>query len=193
VYTSKKEPPLLSGETPRNNERAMLTAIPVRPRDSDKGLSMSAASRINFGKMYTVEHNVKVFYFGDVRKNYIPYLIQQWQWVLGCDQKGNNATHRTATSSGGAVPKIDSDNKHPATVTGAVSSTEVTVIGYGTALYPWGTPPEKGQLTMQANDRITVTFLNESWGQGINARTLERGSFPRNYVSMDPLTGGAAS
>lgn len=172
----------------------MLTAIPVRPRGNDKRLRMALASRINFGKMYTVEYNVKVFDFGDVRKSYIPYLVNQWKWVIDCDQKGNNATYTGITTAAASAEDADDsdvdDEDEPQLATvledaETANEAEVTVVGFGTALWPWCLSPEKGQLTMQTDDRITVTYLDANWGQGLNSRTLERGSFPRNYVKLD--------
>jgi hypothetical protein len=165
----------------------MLTAIQVQP--GDKRSPMAPASRINFGKMYTVEYNVKVCDFGDVRRTYIPYLVNQWKWVIDCDQKGNNTAHTAADTSTDAHGSDDDGDETDVTQLATVredaetsNEAEVTVLGYGTAIYPW---TAQGQLTMEANDRITVTYLDENWGQGINFRTRERGSFPRNYVRID--------
>jgi hypothetical protein len=42
---------------------------------------MDPESRVNFGKTYTVEHNVKVYDFGHVDKNYLHRLRSQWKQV----------------------------------------------------------------------------------------------------------------
>ncbi|QDS69656.1 hypothetical protein FKW77_009443 [Venturia effusa] len=195
VYTGKTEPGLLPGEQPQHNERAMLTAIPVRAKNGDKRLQMAAASRLNFGKMYTVEFNVKVFDFGDVRKSYVHQLVAQWKWVMDCDQKGNSATH-TGTPAWGnataeAVEDSDEDNEDNETSqletvpenSGAINEAGLIVVGYGTAQWSWS---EKGQLAMSAGDKINVTsILDDNWGHGQNVRTREEGSFPRKYVLID--------
>jgi len=60
VIHTGREPP-----NPRREEVGMLSpAVRVKPRDRTGKLGVM--SRINFGKVYTVEHNVKVFDFGVV-------------------------------------------------------------------------------------------------------------------------------
>lgn len=58
----------------------MLRPIKVRPRDRRD--RMEPMSRVNFGKIYTVEHNVKVYDFGDVERNDLHRLRSQWKDVL---------------------------------------------------------------------------------------------------------------
>ena len=43
-----------------------------------KGDTLDKMSRIDFSRMYTVEHNVKVYDFGNVHETYIPRLTQNW-------------------------------------------------------------------------------------------------------------------
>ena len=47
----------------------------------NKGI-LDTMSRLNFGKIYTVEHNVKVFDFGQVYKEFGHVLYRQFQEVL---------------------------------------------------------------------------------------------------------------
>ena len=55
---------------------------PIRVTSRLRQEKLDPLSRINFGKIYTVEHNVKVFDFGDVHKDHIPTLRTQWKYVL---------------------------------------------------------------------------------------------------------------
>ncbi|KAF2430749.1 hypothetical protein EJ08DRAFT_566917, partial [Tothia fuscella] len=64
AYTGSKEPSPITAEQPAVNEYGMMPSIRVNPRQKQEKLH--AMSRINFSKMYTVEHNVKVYDFGDV-------------------------------------------------------------------------------------------------------------------------------
>jgi len=74
VFTGKNPPKPLKGE------HGMLQPIKVVPKTrSDK---LQAESRINFGKVYTVEHNCKVYDFGNVHPDYVEHLVTCWRWVL---------------------------------------------------------------------------------------------------------------
>ena len=57
----------------------MLPAIriePARPNDI-----MAPTSRINFGKHYTVEHNLAVYEFGNVRSEFLGQLKANAEYV----------------------------------------------------------------------------------------------------------------
>jgi hypothetical protein len=59
----------------------MLSKDPIRVEPSDAA-ELHRASRINFGKTYTVEHNVKVQKIGKVAKEHLPFLKNYWK--LAC-------------------------------------------------------------------------------------------------------------
>jgi hypothetical protein len=52
---------------------------------------MDPMARVNFGKIYTVEHNVKVYNFGEVHEEYVELLKHQWMSVFSCDARGSTA------------------------------------------------------------------------------------------------------
>jgi hypothetical protein len=59
---SKEEPPAeYRGE---NLDKAPIRVNPKTPRDK-----LEPESRINYAKIYTVEHNVKVWFIGQISKN----------------------------------------------------------------------------------------------------------------------------
>ena len=60
----------------------------IRVRAKRKGDKLDRMSRIDFSRMYTVEHNVKVYDFGDVHKDYLDKLIQHWIRVISRDLVG---------------------------------------------------------------------------------------------------------
>jgi hypothetical protein len=80
IYTSRKAPNPQPNELPVEGENGMLKAIRVEPHSRQEKLD--SLSRINFSKIYTVEHNVKVYDFGDVHKYHIRDLRHQWRDVL---------------------------------------------------------------------------------------------------------------
>jgi hypothetical protein len=86
-YSSRDGPQLSSNELPAAGERPLLSAIQVRPKYKVDKLDTMA--RINYGKMYTIEHNIKVCEFGVVHERFIPLLKSSWSWVLGRDLYGN--------------------------------------------------------------------------------------------------------
>ncbi len=61
VYTSK--PQYIEGED-------RIIKKPVRIELKDPKEKLDPTSRLNYGKIYTVEHNVKVFFIGQVARNH---------------------------------------------------------------------------------------------------------------------------
>lgn len=59
-----------------SGERPMLSPIRVRPRIS--GETMEPMSRLNYGKLYTIEHNLKVEHFGDIHGESLQILMRQF-------------------------------------------------------------------------------------------------------------------
>lgn len=81
IYTGQTAPKPKKNEEPNvaAGERPMLASIRVRPkRKTDK---MDVMSRLNYSKMYTVEHNVKVYDFGTVHEKYLHTLKKQFEWA----------------------------------------------------------------------------------------------------------------
>ena len=74
VYTGPEgsEPPdLLPGEG--------ITKHALRVEPDDSGEKLDQTSRINFGKTYTVEHNVKVLSIGMVAEKHLNLLDHYWR------------------------------------------------------------------------------------------------------------------
>jgi hypothetical protein len=86
IYTGRREPAPQDSEKPSEGEYSMMTSIRVRP--ATKQGKLDPLSRINFGKIYTVEHNVKAFDFGNVDAADIKTLKVQWRYVLKRNMQG---------------------------------------------------------------------------------------------------------
>lgn len=86
IYTGSREPDPLPTESPTEGEWGMLSSIRVKTKS--KGDKLNQFSRVNYGKIYTVEHNVKVYDFGDVHKDYIARLRSQWRYVMDRNLEG---------------------------------------------------------------------------------------------------------
>jgi hypothetical protein len=65
VYTGKKNGPYLL-----HGEEGLMTKDPIRIEMNTPSERLDPLSRLNFAKLYTVEHNVKVSFIGRVAKNY---------------------------------------------------------------------------------------------------------------------------
>lgn len=88
IHTSNKPPKVPIEERPDYGEEPMRSSIRVvRLNKEDR---LDDRSRINYGKMYTVEHNVKVYNLGDVHKDYLQELRESWKSVLDEEYENSN-------------------------------------------------------------------------------------------------------
>jgi hypothetical protein len=62
IYTNDRPPTLVVGEA--NLSKDPIEVIPRTPRDT-----LEFDSRVNYAKVYTVEHNVKVHFVGQIAPN----------------------------------------------------------------------------------------------------------------------------
>jgi hypothetical protein len=90
-------------------ENPMMPEIRVRAKR--KGDKLDKMSRIDFSRMYTVEHNVKVYDFGDVHKDYLDKLIQHWIRVISRDLVGGLYNMPLVKPKGGRGDDDDSAYK----------------------------------------------------------------------------------
>jgi hypothetical protein len=130
AYTTQ-EPSPAGDEMPEAGEYGMMSSIRVKARSRQEKLHKM--SRINFAKMYTVEHNVKVYDFGDVHEDYIKRLKEQWKYVLLHEGQGHPSEQVAAqpvapTQSSSAT----SAYAHPVA---SVSPYTVTTNHYGSQSY----------------------------------------------------------
>jgi hypothetical protein len=75
IYSGSKPPPLLAGE-----EGICKQALRV---ETSKGESLDMASRINFGKPYAVEHNVKLAEIGMISQDAVHLLADYFMDAMG--------------------------------------------------------------------------------------------------------------
>jgi hypothetical protein len=119
IYTGRNAP-LSTEEMPADGEYGMMASIQVRARSS--GERMYPSARINFAKLYTVEHNIKVYDFGDVRERDISRLIAQWDYVMSANlagitprdpTEGDIAEHGVLGQFAGVGSKTSDDSASP--------------------------------------------------------------------------------
>jgi hypothetical protein len=65
VYSSRRDGPYIS-----DREEGLMTKKPIRIEIKDPAHKLDPWSRLNYAKVYTVEHNVKVLFIGKVADNY---------------------------------------------------------------------------------------------------------------------------
>lgn len=75
VYSGDKPPPRLDGES---NE---LLKPPIKIEMRSSRHKLDRRSRLNLSNVYTVEHNIKVCFIGEVHKNYIGRLLRSYNLV----------------------------------------------------------------------------------------------------------------
>ncbi|KAH8745335.1 hypothetical protein F5882DRAFT_235302, partial [Hyaloscypha sp. PMI_1271] len=61
VYSSRRDGPYIS-----DREEGLMTKKPIRIEIKDPAHKLDPLSRLNYAKVYTVEHNVKVLFIGKV-------------------------------------------------------------------------------------------------------------------------------
>ncbi|GAB7326379.1 hypothetical protein MBLNU13_g10410t2 [Cladosporium sp. NU13] len=94
VFTGKSAPVT-------QNERGMQPkAIRVNP--DDKGAVLDPKSRLNYGKVYNIEHNVKVKNFGSLSPEYLTALLEQFTAVF---------TSKIRMAAGPAPATLNRDNR----------------------------------------------------------------------------------
>lgn len=77
-----------SGEKPPSpspDEEGMLYPIRIKRKDWHRDAPLDRTSRINYGKTYILEHNIKAYDYGNVHKDYLQLFIQNWWYVLQND------------------------------------------------------------------------------------------------------------
>ncbi|QDS69658.1 hypothetical protein FKW77_009452 [Venturia effusa] len=206
IYTGK-EPAPNENELPGPGEPAMLQSIRVV---SNKRIDiMDPMSRVDFSKIYTVEHNVKVYDFGWVHKDSRNMLRHQFQYVWSINQdteeesdeepeqsekkkkkrerypKGKTSSKGEKSSRGekstNTKRATEADVQRPTIEQTSVQTQEHH---YYTATQAYNGPDAR-YLSMKAVDNILfAATVSDDWWRGRNERTGEVGMFPRAYVKQ---------
>lgn len=114
IYTGKEPPPPRPDEAPARGEYGLLPQA-VRVDGDDPAQKLDVMSRVDFGKVYTIEHNVKVRSMGKVNRAYEQPLLYQLQ--------------RVWASTMGVSPTREIDEKGGPTSTNALPSSQ-SVLGW---------------------------------------------------------------
>lgn len=79
---------------------------PIRVDPDEKGSKLNPCSRVNFGKVYTIEHNVKVKSWGMVNRDSMQALLFQFRdvWATMFGAPAGLPGSNPASAQGPAVP-----------------------------------------------------------------------------------------
>lgn len=88
IYCGKNAPVVMESEEPIRGELSMRPD-PIRVDADDREDKLDQRSRLDFGKIYTVEHHIKVRSYGQVNQHSMGALVQQF----------NNCWHTPSTVS----------------------------------------------------------------------------------------------
>jgi len=139
---------------------------------------MDPASRIHYGKMYTVEHNVKVCNFGMVHPDHIPIVIAQWRQFLDWEKNDSTSQYTSGPSQ--------QDNSSPPAVPVTPASTFPSYVdlGYVTTAYVPGENADR-QISLQQHDRLAILeWPYPGWAKAWNQRSGETGLVPQQYITL---------
>jgi hypothetical protein len=99
----------------------MLSSIRVNANNNG---ALDVMSRVNFGKIYTVEHNVKVFDFGQVHNESRLVLNRQFWEVL--NRRSQRNTQPVGTTQ--TIAEVDEDGEDDDSDDDSDSSSEVETV-----------------------------------------------------------------
>ena len=78
IYTGKAPPEALPQEAPQRGERGMRPE-PIRVEPDSPEDKLDPLSRIDYGKVHTIQHNIKVQSFGQVHPRCLNSLVHQFR------------------------------------------------------------------------------------------------------------------
>lgn len=178
IYTGDREPRPKEGEKPSPDTHGMQPSIRVKPRTrSDR---MDEMSRVNFAKIYTVEHNVKVFEFGDVRPEFMKRLLKNfvavWDIAEFRNEEASGDEQEEGAGQGDSAEDNDDDddNDYDDDTTGGSEAQE----------------PSQGMARHNYRLAHWIQYLRSA-NQGAQADQLQTAPYPQQVQIMERY--GAAS
>ena len=97
IYSGRKAPLPDARETPARGEDGLLPQY-IRVDPDDPSEKLDEMSRIDFGKVYTIEHNVKVRSLGKINRSSLQPLLYQMRSVWASSM-GIAPAHETGSYS----------------------------------------------------------------------------------------------
>jgi hypothetical protein len=176
IYTSQKEPSL------KNGEKLSKKSIRVGPIDPSEALD--PASRLNYSKHYTVEHNVKVFFVGRVIPEHEQRIVAAYNNTNRPlpnrrNSNSNRAFDESVSHAQGSDPTSPADSSSAASYWAAQAAQSTPSYG-GTigsmAPSSWGPSANRsapsGTYGMQAGQPVTSSW-DSSAAQPISSYVMQ--------------------
>lgn len=107
IYSGRSAPEMDRTERPRRGEQGVL-AQPIRVDPDDASERLDSWSRLDFGKVYNIEHKVKVRSFGMVNAASRPALQTQFRMVWEQRQAGPGSQVQLQTPQGVQIETVES-------------------------------------------------------------------------------------
>ena len=182
IYTGKREPQLLAGESPGRGELGFK--LPIRVKSNHKSLIMDEASRLHYAKVYTIEHNVKVFDFGMVDSEHVMLMQSQWEDVMGLNRPSQRDVQNTPSGMT-RYPSSDGDYS-------GYGNTEFSSSGATTYAYPTASSSSyriSGGFYGSNNDQDTLESVDEDEDEDDDEDDEESEDRPSPYADYAVARG----
>lgn len=99
VYSSDRQPAF------RDGEKTELLQPEIKIKVSSRKHNLDEDSRLNYAKLYTVEHNVRVCFIGEVDRRYMGRLVDTYNSINPpIDYDSTYQNHGVSSTSSGAQP-----------------------------------------------------------------------------------------
>jgi hypothetical protein len=168
---------------------------------------MELSSRLNYGKMYTLEHNVRVYDFGMVRSDYIQILTGQWISSLAFElgQPLGNSTsgpYNQASGDGNRPQPVSrSSSQHSNSVqedpilSESYSKQELPdsllplYVDFGCASDRYVPPPDETsrQISVEKGDQLSIIdWPFGDWAMARSSISGKTGLVPHQYITLYP-------
>lgn len=108
VYTGKTPPQVFPEEQPGRGEHPILP-VAIRVDPDNRCDNLHPASRLDFGKVYTVQHNLKVKAFGLVNQRSIEALINQFR-IAWSKELSNTTLRLESRATTPACNRVEKEN-----------------------------------------------------------------------------------
>lgn len=97
VYSSDRQPAF------RDGEKTELLQPEIKIKVSSRKHNLDEDSRLNYAKLYTVEHNVRVCFIGEVDRRYMGRLVDTYNSINPpIDYDSTYQNHGVSSTSSGA-------------------------------------------------------------------------------------------
>jgi len=147
IYTENKVPQPLDTETTDPRDQLLR---PIRVTSHQKYEKLDPLSRINFHKVYNVEHNVKVYDFGQVHRDSEFWLQYQFKSAWGMDPNRALPSSVKPRSCGGSRRSSRSAHNPMSSNTSEIALPPGTGLRSGYSYMPTSVP--YGSRTLNAHE-----------------------------------------